>query len=98
MPCRTLSDAPGQVGEADPTAPPPAVPERLCLICGTPLSSSRRSAKTCSSKCRTLLSRHRRLADLIARLERAEGALHEAGVAVAELREIVGLGIYRVAP
>jgi hypothetical protein len=44
------------------------------------------------------LSRHRRLADLIARLERAETALHDAGVAVAELRKIVGLGIYRVAP
>jgi hypothetical protein len=45
-----------------------------------------------------LLSRHRRLADLVFRLKRAEAALHEAGVAVAELREIVGLGIYRVAP
>jgi hypothetical protein len=49
-------------------------------------------------RCRTLLSRQRRLGDLVARLERAERALGEAGAAVAELRQLVGLGVYRIAP
>jgi hypothetical protein len=60
--------------------------------------SPKPTAKTCSTRCRTLLSRRRRVADLAARLERAEASLREAGASIEALRELVGLGIYRVAP
>ena len=42
--------------------------------------------------------RERRLADLVTRLELAEAPLQEAHGALGELRELVGLGMYRVAP
>lgn len=51
-----------------------------CVICGAEFTATRESAKCCSGKCRLTLSRRTQVADVAARVAKAEAALHEASV------------------
>jgi hypothetical protein len=69
-----------------------------CIVCGAEFTAKRKSAKSCSGKCRLTLFRRTRVADVAARLAKAEAALHEASVALDELRALVEVGAGKVAP
>lgn len=53
-----------------------------CIACGVAFTAIRPAARCCSGRCRILLSRTRRVADLVRRLEAAEAA--EAALVAAE--------------
>lgn len=61
-------------GDDDPDPDPPA-----CVVCGKPLTASRRHAQTCSGACRTRLYRQRRQADSLELLNDAAIKLIERG-------------------
>jgi predicted nucleic acid-binding Zn ribbon protein len=68
-----------------------AAAQRVCLICGASLHGRRPETVSCSGRCRAALARQRRRDDLVARVQRAEGALREAADALASLKELAGL-------
>jgi predicted nucleic acid-binding Zn ribbon protein len=65
--------------------------QRACLVCRRSLEGRRPETLTCSSRCRSVLSRLKRRDDLVARVRRAETALTEAADALGSLRELAGL-------
>lgn len=76
-----------------------------CVVCGTIFKAQRLDARCCSGRCRIQLSRSRRVADLVARLVKAEAALvtaeqalHEAAVVLRDVRELAEAGGPKVAP
>lgn len=76
--------------DADAPPPSPTPPAaRRCPVCDSLIRSRRPEATYCSGRCRVRACRQRQRADLEARLERAEAALAEATVAIAELRATV---------
>lgn len=88
-------EAPGTVG----------VITRDCVVCGAQFTATRPTARCCSGRCRIMLSRTRRVADLVQRLAAAESALcaaenavKDAGGALRDLRLLAEAGGSKVAP
>lgn len=95
----------------EPTPGPPAAhgsasgSDRQCLVCGAIFRARRASARSCSGRCRIMLSRTRRVADLVDRVAAAEHALAsaehglcEARAALGAVRELAEAGGAKVAP
>ena len=102
--CRTLSDA-RCLTTAAPTTPARPTPlraalsvPRVCEVCLHLLPpGARSSARTCSSKCRSIKSRRRRYADLAVRLRATEKALRDAADDIGEYLVLVEASIGKVA-
>lgn len=102
---RPDTDTPDGEHRALRRAAGPKTVDRKCVVCGEVFSASRPTARCCSGRCRIMLSRSRRVADLVSRLVAAEAAVAAAGVALDEassalrdLRQLVELGGPKIAP
>lgn len=78
---------------------------RTCAVCGASFGAVRPTARCCSGRCRIMLSRARRVADLVQRLAAAEAglraaelAIKDAALAVQDLRALAEQGGSKVAP
>lgn len=69
----------------------------ICSVCQEPFAA-KKNAKTCSGRCRMVASRGRRVGDLVVKIEMAEKALADAGVALGKLRELAAAGSSKVMP
>ena len=75
------------------SGPPVAINvARACAVCGKLLKGMRPAARCCGGKCRIVLCRQRRHANLLNSLAAAEAALAQAAEAVAALRTIAEMG------
>jgi predicted nucleic acid-binding Zn ribbon protein len=100
------SDRPNTIARpAVAERPTPIVVIRECLVCGQEFSATRATARCCSGRCRIILSRARRVAELVQRLalaeaelRAAESAIKEAAIAVHDLRALAEQGGPKVAP
>jgi predicted nucleic acid-binding Zn ribbon protein len=77
---------------------PVTAASRPCQVCGTPFKATKPTARCCSGKCRMVLSRTRRVADVTTKLVCAEHAMTLATEALRELRELVQAGAGKLAP
>jgi predicted nucleic acid-binding Zn ribbon protein len=77
---------------------PVTAASRACVVCGTPFKASKPTARCCGGRCRMVLSRTRRVADVTAKLVAAEQAMSVATDALRELRELVQAGAGKLAP
>jgi len=71
---------------------------RSCQVCGIVFTATKPTARCCSGKCRMVLSRTRRVADVTTKLMGAEQAMVLATEALRELRELVQAGAGKLAP
>jgi predicted nucleic acid-binding Zn ribbon protein len=78
---------------------------RECVVCSQEFSATRATARCCSGRCRIMLSRARRVAELVRRLALAETglrsadqAIQEAANAIRDLRTLAEQGGPKVAP